>query len=130
MQQTSGNVFLGHLGEQGSTRSRECPQIPFRILVDNQSKLCATSNMKLFVTKNSIVCRRVSSPPFLKISHPPTLPTNRSSQVFLINRNVTVKLSSMNTIHVKQEHNVGFSIFKFTLKYMLGNVYGNEIHVS
>ena len=70
MQQTSGNVFLGHLGEQGSTRSRECPQIPFRILVDNQSKLCATSNMKLFVTKNSIVCRRVSTPPHLKIIRP------------------------------------------------------------
>ena len=33
-----------------------------------------------------------SSPPFLKIPHPPTLPTNRSSQVFLINGNATVKL--------------------------------------
>ena len=44
-------------------------------------------------------------PPFLKISHPPscppTLPANPSSQVFLINRNATVKLSSINTIHVK-----------------------------
>ena len=44
-------------------------------------------------------------PHFLK-SHipppaPPTLPANPSSQVFLINRNATVKLSSINTIHVK-----------------------------
>ena len=29
------------------------------------------------------------------------------------------------TIHVKQQHNVGFFIFKFTLKYMLQNVYIN-----
>ena len=28
--------------------------------------------------------------------------------------------SSINTTHVKQQHNVGFFIFKFTLKYMLG----------
>ena len=66
--------------------------------------------------------------PFLKIPHPSTLPANQSSQVFLINRNATVKLSSINTIHVKQQHNVGFFIFKFTLKYMLGNVYINKIH--
>ena len=66
--------------------------------------------------------------PFRKISHPPTLPTNRSSQVFLIDSNATVKLSSVNTIHVKQLHNVGFFIFKFTLTYMLHNVYINEIH--
>ena len=120
MQQTSGNVFSGHLGQQGSTRSRECSQIPFRILVDDQSKLCVTSTMELFVTKNSIVCRRVSTPPHLKIipphflkpvihppppppPPPPTLLTNLSSQVFLINRNATVKLTSVNTIHVKQQ---------------------------
>ena len=53
---------------------------------------------------------------------PLILSTNQASQVFLINRNATVKLSSVNTIHVKQ-HNVGFFIFKFTLKYMLGDVY-------
>ena len=40
-------------------------------------------------------------PPFLKIPHLPTLLANRSSQVFLINRNATVKLSLINTIHVK-----------------------------
>ena len=39
-----------------------------------------------------------------------------------------MKFSSINTVHVKQQHNVGFSIFKFTLKYMLGNVYINKIH--
>ena len=50
-----------------------------------------------------------------------TLTTNRPSQVFFINRNTTVKLSSINTIHVKLQHNVGFFIFKFLLKYMLGN---------
>ena len=58
-----------------------------------------------------------SSPPFVKIAHPPHPPTllaNRSSQVFLINRNETVKLSSINTINLKQ-HNFGFFIFKFTL---------------
>ena len=66
-------------------------------------------------------------PPFLQITHPPTLPVNRSS---LNNRNTTVKVSTINTIHVKQQHNVGFSIFKFTLKYMLGNVYINKIHAK
>ena len=70
----------------------------------------------------------LGSTSFLKISHPPTSPTNPSSQVFLINRNATVKLSSINNIHVKQQHNVGFFIFKFTLKYMLGHVYINKIH--
>ena len=44
-----------------------------------------------------IFCRGVSTLPllgfplFLKIPHPPILPANRSSQVFLINRNATVK---------------------------------------
>ena len=59
-------------------------------------------------------------PPFLKIPQFPHL--NGKSAIS------TVKLSSMNTIHVKQQHNVGFIIFKFTLKYMLGNVYINKIH--
>ena len=67
-------------------------------------------------------------PPFLKIPHPPILPVNWSSQVFLININATLKLSSINTIHVKQQHNIGFSIFKFILKYMLDNVYVNKIY--
>ena len=31
-------------------------------------------------------------------------------------------------MHEKQQRNVGFFIFKFTLKYMLGNVYINKIH--
>ena len=70
------------------------------------------------------------SPLFLKITHPPTLLANRSSQVFLFNRNATVKLSSINTIHVKQQHSAGFFIFKFTLKYMLGNFDINKIHVT
>ena len=39
-----------------------------------------------------------------------------------------MKLSSINTIHVKQQHNVGFFIFKFTLKYKLVNVYTSKIH--
>ena len=50
------------------------------------------------------------------------LPTYQPSQVFFTNRNATVKLSSINAIHEKQQHNIGFFIFKFTLKYMLGNV--------
>ena len=77
-----------------------------------------------------IVCQKVpqfriipsllASLHFLKSPHPHTLTANRSSQVSSINRNATVKLSSINTIHVKQQYNVGFFIFKFTLKYMLG----------
>ena len=39
-----------------------------------------------------------------------------------------MKLSSINTIHVKQQHNIDFIISKFTLNYMLGNVYINKIH--
>ena len=31
-------------------------------------------------------------------------------------------------MHVKQQHNVCFFVFKFTLKYMLGHVYINNIH--
>ena len=61
--------------------------------------------------------------PFLEILHPPTLLVNWSSQV-------TVKLSSINTLHVKQQHKVGFFIFKFNLKYMPGNVYIDKIHAS
>ena len=71
---------------------------------------------------------KIIPPPFLKIPHPPTLPVNWSIQVFLIKRNATVKLSSMNIIDAKQQHKIGFSIFKFTLEYMLGNVYVNKIH--
>ena len=40
---------------------------------------------------------------------------------------IIVKLSSINTIHVKQQLSIGFSIFKLTLNYMLGNVYINKI---
>ena len=68
--------------------------------------------------------------PFLKIPHPSTLPANQSSQVFLINRNATAKLSSINTIHVTQQHYVGLFIFKFSLKCMLCNVYVNKIHAT
>ena len=39
-----------------------------------------------------------------------------------------MKLSSINTFHVKQQHDVGFFIFKFTLKYKLGNDYINKIY--
>ena len=76
----------------------------------------------------------LGSPPFLKISPPhppfPILLANQSSQVFLINKNETVKLCSINTVHVKQHHNDGFFIFKFTLKCMLGNAYINKIHAG
>ena len=65
---------------------------------------------------------------FLKIPPSPHLTNKLASQVFLINRNETVKLSSLNTIPVKQKHNVGFFIFTFTLKYMLGNIWINKIH--
>ena len=85
-----------------------------------------------------IACKRVSTPlfqnhplgfpQFLKILHPSILLASRSSQPFLINRNATVKLSLINTIHVKQQHHVGFFIFKFALKYMFGNIYINKIN--
>ena len=67
---------------------------------------------------------------FPKTLHPHTLLASWSSKVFLINRNVTEKLSSINTIHVKQQHNSSFFIFKFTLifTYILGNVCINKIH--
>ena len=68
--------------------------------------------------------------PFLKILHPPTLPKNQLTQAFLIDRNAIAKLSSMNIIHVKQQHNVGFFSFKFTVKYILDDVYINKIHAS
>ena len=67
-------------------------------------------------------------PPFLKVSHLLTLLATWSSHVFRINKNATVKLGSVNAICVKQQHNIGFFIFKSTLKYMLGNVYINEIN--
>ena len=87
-----------------------------------------------------IVCRKVpqfkiiplitSITPFFKIPPSPHLNGKSVIPSFPYNRNATVKLSSINTIHVKQQHNVGFFIFKFTLKYMvgvikhmLGNVY-------
>ena len=69
----------------------------------------------------------LGSPHFLKFPIP-TLPANQSFQVFLINRNATVKLSSITTIHLKQQHNICFFIFKFTLKYILGNIYINKVH--
>ena len=67
---------------------------------------------------------------FLKSPISPHLTGKWAIPSFLINRNATVKLSSINTIHVKQQHNVGFFIFNFTLKYMLGNVYINKIHAG
>ena len=81
------------------------------------------------ISKSSAPLRE-SPPPFLIISHPTShaSPTNQSTQVFLIDGNATVKLSLMNTNHVKQQHNVDFFIFKFNLKYMLDNVYINKIH--
>ena len=51
------------------------------------------------------------------------LSRNWPSQSFLINSNATVKLSLINDIHVKQQQNDGLFVFKFTLKYMLGNAY-------
>ena len=50
-----------------------------------------------------------------------------ASQVFFIGRNETVKFSPINAIYVKQQH-ASFFIFKFTLKYMLDNIYINKIH--
>ena len=67
---------------------------------------------------------------FLKSPISPHLTGKWAIPSFLINRNATVKLSSINTIHVKQQHNVGFFIFNFNLKYMLGNVYINKIHAG
>ena len=52
------------------------------------------------ISKSSPITRTTT---FLKILHPPTLPTSQSSQVFIINRNAAVKTDSINTTHVKQE---------------------------
>ena len=83
----------------------------------------------------NIVCKGVSTTPKImgvRNTHTPLPPppplTSKSVKVFLINRNATVKLHSLNSIHVKQKYHVGFFTFKFTLKYMLGNVYINKIH--
>ena len=65
---------------------------------------------------------------FVNPPHPPIILANRSSQIFLITRNATVKLSSVNIIHAKQQHNVGFFIWKFMVKFMPGSVYINKIH--
>ena len=54
--------------------------------------------------QNSLPPKKNRIPQFLKIPIPPlppTLPVNQSFQVFLINRNATMKLGSINTIHVK-----------------------------
>ena len=81
---------------------------------------------------------KIISAPLLASPHPhdflkspiPTTNQQKVIQVFLINRSATVKLSSINIIHMKQQHNVGFFILTFTLKcmqvivtYMLGNAY-------
>ena len=60
-----------------------------------------------------------SFPRFLKILHSQTLQTNQ--------KNTTVRLISVSTIHLKQQHNVSFYIFKFIVKYIL-DVYINKIH--
>ena len=39
-----------------------------------------------------------------------------------------LKLSSISTIHVKQQHTVGPFHFQVHCKYMVGNVYINKIH--
>ena len=60
-------------------------------------------------------------PPFLKSSHPLSLPTNQPFQVFLTNENETVKFIKFIKYYacIKQQYNAGVFIFKFTLKYML-----------
>ena len=85
--------------------------------------------LDIIVRKGVSTSPLLGSPHFLK-SPIPHLIGKSIIQVFLINRSATMKLSLRNTIHVKQQHNVGLFICKFTLKYMwgiikymLGNVY-------
>ena len=61
--------------------------------------------------------------PIFKNTSSPILPENRLYQVSLLTE---MQLSA--NIHVAQQHNLGFFIFKFTLAYILGNAYINEIH--
>ena len=68
------------------------------------------------ISKSSPITRIL---PFLKISHPTTPPYRHLGQP---------KFSLLTEI--QQQHNVGFFIFKFTLKCMLGNVYINKIHAT
>ena len=67
-----------------------------------------------------------SPPPFLNIRHPPPYRQIVHHKFSLLIEMQPVKLSSINTIHVKQQHNVGFFIIKFILKRMLGNVFVNK----
>ena len=85
-------------------------------------KSIVRKGVSTLISKLSPSIRRIL--PFLKTPHHPTLLANQSSQVFLINRNATVKLSSISTIHIKQQHNIGFSNFKL----MPVNAYINKIH--
>ena len=60
-----------------------------------------------------------SSPPFLKSPQPPPLPhlTGKSViQSFPLSTKMQLELSSINTIYVKQQHNIDFLIFKFSVK--------------
>ena len=69
-----------------------------------------------------IICPLLGSPhstyPYQQISHPNfSLLKKCSCEIKFYKNELNLN------IHVKQQHNVGFFIFKFTLKYMLGNVY-------
>ena len=62
-------------------------------------------------------------PPIFKNTSSPTSPENRLYQVSLL-----TEMQLLTNIHVTQQHNLGFFIFKSTLAYILSNVYINEIH--
>ena len=68
----------------------------------------------IYIHRNRVEGYQPLSPtPFVKFSHFTTLPANQLNQVSLINRNTTVKYSPINTIHIKQQHNL---VFFFILK--------------
>ena len=62
-------------------------------------------------------------PPIFKNTSSPTSPENRLYQVSLL-----TEMQLLTNIHVTQQHNLGFFIFKSTLAYILSNVYINEIY--
>ena len=81
--------------------------------------ICVLFNIELFsrnpapVKTQPVKGYQPSPPPHFKIIPPhyqdPTLPANPSSQVFPMDRNATVKLSSINTSYVKQNKTLAFS---------------------
>ena len=80
------------------------------------------SRRQIFGKTKNLIPPLLGFPHFLKFSIPPPYQQIGHPKFSLS------KQMQINTVHVKQQHTVDFFIFKFTLKYMVGNVYINKIH--